>query len=141
MQNVRLVAAAKALNATTEGLTRARNAANKATNNVKNSFTKASTVPIGSLPFGDPKDNIVKSPDGRLFQKKRWHWYDVAASWKEIPANAPVATSLAIRAPAANSVAAPMANSVAAPMTTQTAGTRKNRSLKKKSRKNRKNRK
>lgn len=107
------VAAARALNATMEGMVKARNAASKATNTVKNRFTKSSDVPIGSLPFGDPKDNIVKSPDGRFFQKKRWNWYDVAASWKEIPA--PVATGVTVR---------------------QVAGTRKNRS--KKTRKNRK---
>jgi hypothetical protein len=141
-----------------EGMVKMRN---KATNSVKNSFTKSSSVPIGSLPFGNFKDNIVKSPDGRFFQKKRWHWYNVAPSWKEIPAsvamaskaslNAPVANNVAgpmannvagpmannVAGPVANNVAGPMANNVAGPMATQAAGTRKNRSLKKKSRKNR----
>ena len=115
------VAAAKALNATMEGMVKARNAASKATNTMKNRFTKSSDVPIGSLPFGDPKDNIVKSPDGRFFQKKRWNWYDVAASWKEIPA--PAGTSAATSAATSLTVR-------------QVAGTRKNRS--KKTRTNRK---
>lgn len=109
------VAAARALNATMEGMVKVRNTANKAGNSVKNSFTKSSAVPIGSLPFGDPKDNIVKSPDGKFFQKKRWNWYDVAASWKEIPAPS-AASGTTFR---------------------QVAGTRKSRSLKK-TRKNRK---